>query len=89
MRLKAHDTMHISSVKADSIRPGEEFETSDAAGEDLLKAHPDKFTRLDDAKAAGEAKAKPDAKAEPNPKNKAEEAPPNKADTAPISAKRK
>jgi hypothetical protein len=80
--------MHISSVKADSIRPGEEFEMSDAAGEDLLKAHPDKFTRLDDSKA-GEAKAEPDAKAEPKPQNKAEEAPPNKADTAPISAKRK
>jgi hypothetical protein len=70
MRLKALDQMHVSAVKTDSLRPGEEFEISDSAGDDLLKAHPTKFRRLD-APAA--------VKADPPPKNKALAAPANKA----------
>lgn len=69
MRLKALDQVHVSAVQADSLRPGQAFDVSDAAGAELLKAHPDKFA---------EVKA-PAEKAEPEPRNKAEPAPPNKA----------
>ena len=68
MKLRARDQIHISSVQADSIRPGQEFEVSDAAGDDLLTAHP---TRLERVSA-------PAAKSEPAPKNKAEAKPANK-----------
>ncbi len=84
MRLKAGPvtTMHISGVKADSIRPGEQFTVSDAAGEALLKAHPGKFEKLDGGDAAEE-------KSEAKPKNKVEPPHPDKAETPPISNKRK
>lgn len=80
MKLRAYDTISITSVKADPIRPGEEFEIGDAAGEELLKAHPTQF-----AVVTGAA----DAKAEPAPENKAEPAPDNKTERAPISATRR
>jgi hypothetical protein len=38
MKLKANDQLHISSVKADTIAPGEEFEVSDAEGSRLIEA---------------------------------------------------
>jgi hypothetical protein len=68
MRLRARDQIHISSVQADSIRPGQEFEVSDAAGNELLKAHPARLERV----------GAPAANAEPAPKNKAETKPANK-----------
>jgi hypothetical protein len=68
MKLRARDQIHISSVQADSIRPGQEFEVSDAAGSELLKAHPTRLERV----------GAPAAKAEPTPKNKAEPKPANK-----------
>lgn len=37
MKLTAIDTLHISSVKAENLMAGEEFEIDDAAGESLLK----------------------------------------------------
>ena len=77
MRLRAYDTFSVSSVKADPIRPGEEFEIGDAAGADLLKAHPGMFA------VVGGAKAEPEAQ------NKAEPAPANKAEAPPISATRR
>lgn len=70
MKLRALDQIHVSSVKPDSLRKGEEFEVSDAAGADLLKKHPAKFEQV-----AGDAAQK----AEPAPRNKAESAPANKA----------
>lgn len=77
MRLRAYDTIHVSSVQAENIRPGQEFEISDSAGDDLLKAHPGIFAVLSrDA----------DAKAEPAPENKAEPAPENKSEPEPIAA---
>jgi hypothetical protein len=78
MRLRAYDTVHISSVQPDNIRPGQEFEISDSAGDDLLKAHPGLFAVV----SAPEAKADPAA-----PQNKAEPGPDNKAPIAagPIS----
>jgi hypothetical protein len=73
MKLRSLDTISVSAVKSDSLRPGEEFDINDAAGADLLKTHPTKFERLD--QPASE-------KAEPAPSNKAEgAAPANKAST--------
>jgi hypothetical protein len=37
MKLKAKDTLHISSVKADNLVKGEEFEVSDAEGKQLIE----------------------------------------------------
>jgi len=73
MKLKALDQVHVSSVKPDSLRPGEEFEVSDEVGKSLLKAHPQKFQQV------GQQVSE---KAEAAPKNKAEgAAPANKAKT--------
>ena len=36
MKLKANDTLFISSVKSDNILPGEQFEVSDAEGKRLI-----------------------------------------------------
>jgi hypothetical protein len=76
MKLKAIDQLHISAVKPDSLRPGEAFEVSDAAGQALLKAHPGKVQRLD-----VDGPQNVGQKAERQPDNKAEKAPPNKAET--------
>jgi hypothetical protein len=46
MKLEALDQVHISAVSRDSIRAGQSFEVSDAAGEDLLKRHPTLFRKL-------------------------------------------
>lgn len=87
MRLRAYDTVHVSSVKAENLRPGEEFEVSDAAGDDLLKAHPGLFAVVS---RDSEAKAEPaaDNKAADDPENKAESAPENKTTAAPTAATR-
>lgn len=37
MKLKANDTLHVSSVKADNLLTGEVFEVEDSIGEDLIK----------------------------------------------------
>jgi hypothetical protein len=37
MKLKANDTLLISSVKSDNILPGEQFEISDERGRDLVE----------------------------------------------------
>jgi hypothetical protein len=46
MKLEALDQVHLSAVSRDSIRAGQSFEVSDAAGEDLLKRHPTLFRKL-------------------------------------------
>lgn len=73
MKLKALDQIHVSAVQSETLRPGQEFEISDAAGEELLKAHPGKFNRLD----------RPAKKAAPRPMNKKAKAPKNKGAVAP------
>lgn len=89
MQLRALDQIHISSVKPDTIRPGEAFEVSDSAGEDLLKKHPTKFSRVDvdlpsenlaNQKKVGGDTVLASQKSESAPKNKAEPQPLNKAD---------
>ena len=37
MKLKANDTLHVSSVKAENILPGEEFEVSDDFGRQMVE----------------------------------------------------
>jgi hypothetical protein len=71
VKMKAVDQVHISSVKADSLQPGEQFEVTEATAKDL--------------EDRGLAKRVGGAKAEPAPTNKAEPAPTNKAAPAPIS----
>lgn len=67
MKLKALNQIHISAVKADSLRPGEEFEVSEALGRELLSKHPSTFASV----GAAKAKAAPKNKAEPAaPSNK-------------------
>lgn len=75
MKLKALDQVHISSVKADSLQPGEEFEVSAATGKELLAKRPGTVEQV-----ADEDSGVPDEKAEPAPENKAvSAAPANKA----------
>jgi hypothetical protein len=71
MKLKALDQIHVSSVQADSLRPGQEFEVSDALAGDLIAKNPRSFAVADTTNSS---------KAEPAPSNKAEvAAPANKA----------
>ena len=80
MKLSAIDQVSVSAVKADSLRPGEEFTVSDAYGEELITKHPDKFRLVDDSQPDAAAETEPAAKAETAPLNKADVAPANKAD---------
>lgn len=63
MKFQAKDQIHISSVKSESLRPGETFEVSEALGKELLEKHPDKVRLLKEAASE---------KAEPAPANKAD-----------------
>ncbi len=83
MKLKALDQISVSSVQADSLRPGQEFHVSKATGAELLKVHPGKFEMVDEGGAPAEAKPEAQpislAKAEQPPLNKAEPKPENKS----------
>lgn len=54
MKLKAIDTLHVSSVRADSILPFEEFDVADDTGRQLVerglafevKAEPDHSNKM-------------------------------------------
>lgn len=82
MKLRALDQLHISAVKPDSLRPGEEFVIGDAAGADLLRALPGKLERIGDDKPQPTAAPAPiSAKADKTHPNKAASAPANKAET--------
>lgn len=70
MKLRAKDTLHVSSVKADNLQPGEEFEVADDTGRQLVE-------RGLATEVKSEAKAAPAHanKAEPGaPENKAKQA---------------
>lgn len=74
MKLRALDQVHVSSVQADSLRPGQEFEVSDTLGAQLLKSLPGRIERVT------EADDPPSEKAEQDHPNKAiAAAPANKA----------
>lgn len=71
--MKAVDQLHVSSVKADSLQPGEQFEVSSTEAERLERAGL--------AKRVGGQKAEPAA-----PENKMGSAPANKGDRRLLSA---
>lgn len=70
MRLKANDTLHVSSVGPDNIAPGEEFEVSADTGRQLVEKGLAKEVR---------AKKAEEAKSEAAPLNKMDIAPANKS----------
>lgn len=72
VKMKAIDTLHISSVGPNAMQPGQEFEISDTFADDLEKR--------------GLAKRLGAAKKDPAPANKMEDAPVNKAEPAPVSS---
>jgi len=47
MKLRALDQVHVSSVQADSLRPGQEFEVSDTLGQQMLKSLPGRVERVE------------------------------------------
>ena len=65
VRMKAKDTIHISSVQAGNLHAGDVFEVPGYVAEDLEKR--------------GLAEPADEEKAEPAAQNKAEKAPANKA----------
>ena len=67
MKLYAIDQVSITAVQADTLKPGQAFEVSDAHGKELLDKLPNHVS-----------KDPPKAKAEAAPKNKMERAPKNK-----------
>ena len=73
MRLTANDTLHVSSVKADNLLPGEEFEVSDDMGRQLVELG--RATEVKGSKGKADA---PAAKAEPAILNKMDAPPANK-----------
>jgi len=76
MRLKANDTMFVSSVKSDNILPGEEFEVSDEAGRQFVEHG----LATEVGKSVDKTEKKPaDAKADAPPLNKMDAPPRNKA----------
>lgn len=66
MKLKANDTIHISSVKAEAIRPGETFDVGDAEGKQLVDRGLATKVSAPKAKAA----ATPNNKKAASPRNK-------------------
>jgi hypothetical protein len=74
VKMKATDQILISSVKSDTLRPGEEFEVSAAVADDLEKR--------------GLPVERVEVKAEQAPENKMEPVPEDKKAAAPL-AKRK
>lgn len=77
MRLKAKDQIHLSSVKADTIRPNEEFEVSGPIGKDLVSRGLASEVRTKRRNSKGGKK--PGNKAAPMPENKSAQEPENKS----------
>jgi len=69
MKLYVTDQISISSVQADTLRPGEDFEVNDAQGTELLKALPNHLSKSA-PKPAAKAEAVVANKADPKLANK-------------------
>ena len=84
MKLRALDQVSISVVQADSLRKGQEFEVSDAYGEELLKKLPNTVERIGGAKSAPKPR---NMSAPGSSRNKGARKPRNKAPakTPPVS----
>lgn len=78
MKLRATDTLHISSVGPEPIVRGQEFKVEKEAGKSLVARG---------LATEVEEDPEPEEKAEPAPANKAEPAPTNKAKPATVSKK--
>lgn len=76
MKLKAIDTLHVSSVKPENIAPGEEFEVSDDFGRQMVERG--LATEVAGSKKAETPEPEP-VKADRPPLNKMEPAPSNKS----------
>jgi hypothetical protein len=74
MKLKANDTLHVSSVGPENIAPGAEFEVSDDMGRQLVE-----MGRATEVKSAKHKAEKDEVKQEPAPLNKMDVAPANKS----------
>lgn len=74
MKLTANDTLHVSSVKADNLAPGEEFEVSDDVGRQLVE-----LGRATEVKGKAKSEDPPATKPEPAILSKMEAPPKNKA----------
>lgn len=48
MKLRAKEQMHITSLQAETIRPGQEIEVTDARGQEILAALPGKFEHVNE-----------------------------------------
>ncbi|SCY95902.1 hypothetical protein SAMN05660666_03886 [Novosphingobium aromaticivorans] len=70
MKLKVLEQIHVSAVSSDTLRRGQEIEVSNAAGEDLLKFHPDKFEQVAGKCGGAKKAAVPENKQAPKPDNK-------------------
>ena len=64
MKLRANDTLHVSSVGPDNIAPGQEFEVAEDTGRQLVEKGLASVVK---------------AKSEPKPANKMDAAPLNKS----------
>lgn len=71
MKLKARDSMHVSSVKSDNLVKGEVFDVDDAEGKQLV------------ARGLADRVAAPATKNAAAPANKKKQAPKNKAAAKP------
>lgn len=76
MKVKAIDQLHVSSVQAAALRKDEEFEVSDAEGEQLIKRG--LVTKVAE-KSAAKATAKPANKRARPSRNKMAAAPQNQS----------
>lgn len=84
-KLKVTDQIHVSSVQADALRPGQEIIVTKSHAQELLKRNPSAFADLGDAEHPV-VEADAGEKASPDPENKAA---PAHADKAAKAAPRK
>ena len=81
VKMKAVDTLHISSVGPDNLQADEEFEVAGYVADDLeARGLAVRVTGEQEQSAETEA-PEPEAKAEPAPQNKMEAEPENKTTT--------
>jgi hypothetical protein len=80
MKLKAKDTLHVSSARPDNIAPGEVFEVSDDTGRQLIEKG--LATEVGGQVTVKANAPEPEQKSELPLANKMESAPDNKAVTS-------
>lgn len=66
MKLRVLEQIHVSAVSSETLRRGQVVDVSNAAGEELLSRHPDKFEH------ASKAARRTSNKQAPKPENKSQ-----------------